>query len=131
MRATMRHPREPFEFVMFVYQVNKQPDFWVFDGTAYHRFALAGKRFHLVRSQEYLPAGATGFTAALTAPERRALLDAAAGRRVRLAFYSSIEACEREASLDRHQQYIFDRVPPAGALTVHGIEFLRDRNNTD
>lgn len=126
MRGTAKQPDQKLESVVFIYQVKGQPDFWVFDGVQYCRFALTGGRFHLVRVQSYLPAGAIGFGAALTAKEHRALASEAARRNIRLAFYSSVEACEREACIERHQQYIFDRLPPAGALTVNGISFLKD-----
>lgn len=126
MRGTTKQPDEKLEGVVFIYQVKGQSDFWVFDGVQYCRFALNDGRFHLVRTQNFLPANAIGFGAALTAKERRALASEAARKNIRLAFFSSVEACERETCIERHQQYIFDRLPPAGALTVNGISFLKD-----
>ena len=112
-----------YEVVVYVYRVVGKRDFWLYDGVFYWRFALVGDHFRVVRRQPFLPAQAVGFCAGVTRAEQRQLVREANRQKIRFSFYESAAECEKQAGLDQHNQFFFDRTPPAGIISMDGIHF--------
>lgn len=112
--------------ILFIYKIEGRRDFWLYDGALYWRFVRAGGTYRLVRSQNYLPAGCTGYSVGVTRQDQRVLLREAARHGLQLRFFSDLDECERQAARGKHGQYIYDFHPPAGVISGDRIFFTRD-----
>ncbi|HEX7975123.1 MAG TPA: hypothetical protein VF498_12000, partial [Anaerolineales bacterium] len=112
-----RKPMELFrksQNILFVFAQNEDGDFWVHENGWYHRFVWKVGCLRYIRSQSFLPPAVQGGCMYVNNSERLALEKEARRHNLRLTFFASEEECRKRVRRESHDQYIFDRNPPAG-----------------
>lgn len=111
---------------IFIYFAPGKPDFWIFDGAAYHRFLKYDQQIHFIRSAKYLPANASGRAVSINWFTLRSLTQAAKRQRIIIQEFSSEEAAETAEMAKRHPAYVYGLSQPAGVLHFANTGYFFD-----